>query len=77
MKNAESMAEVWKILDARYRQPDIVSGKLIRELLDVKFSSTAKQDCQKFIKLHSAYVKIRNNLKEIEMLLSEAWSHYQ
>ena len=68
VKNAETMAEVWRIQDARYGQPDIVSGKLIRELLEVKFSSTAKQDCQKFIELHSAYVKARNDLKEIEML---------
>ena len=59
VKNAESMAEVWKILDARYGQPDIVSGKLIRELLDVKFSAAAKQDCQKFMELHSAYNYIR------------------
>ena len=62
------MAEVWKILDARYGQPDMVSGKLIRELLDMKFSTAAKQDCQKFTELHSAYVKIRNNLREIEIL---------
>ena len=68
VKNADSMAEVWKILDARYGQPDIVSGKLIRELLEVKFSSTAKLDCQKFIELHSAYIKVRNDMKEIEML---------
>ena len=68
IKNAESMEEVWKILDSRYGQPDVVSGKLIRELRDVKFSSSAKQDCQKFIELYSAYVKARNDLKEIGML---------
>ena len=62
------MVKVWKTLDARYRQPIIVSRKLIRELLDLKFSSTAKQDCHKFIKVHSAYVRIRNDLKEIGML---------
>lgn len=62
------MAEVWKILDARYGPPNSVSRKLIRELLDVRFSIAAKQDCQKFIELHSAYIKIRNNLREIGML---------
>ena len=68
VKNAETMAEVWKILDARYGPPNSVSRKLIRELLDVRFSIAAKQDCQKFIELHSAYIKIRNNLREIGML---------
>ena len=46
----------------------MVSKKIIRKLLDVKFSAAAKQDYQKFIELHSSYVKIRNNLREIEML---------
>ena len=68
IKNALTMEEVWKILDARYGQPDIVSDKLIKELVDLKFTASAKHDCQKFIELYTAYIKARNDLKEIEKL---------
>ena len=62
------MEEVWKILDLRYGQPDIVSGKLIKELVDLKFTSSAKHDCQKFIELYTGYIKARNDLREIDRL---------
>ena len=62
------MDEVWKILDARYGQPDIVSAKLINKLVDLKFTAGAKHDCQKFIELYTAYIKARNDLKEIDKL---------
>lgn len=68
IKNALTMEEVWKILDVRYGQPDIVSAKLIKELVDLKFTASAKHDCQKFIELYTAYIKARNDLKEIEKL---------
>ena len=70
VKNAHSMEAVWKILDVRYGQPHVVSDKLIKELLGMKFTVSEKQDRQKFIKLHTAYIKARNNLEEIGQLES-------
>ena len=64
LKNCQSMAQVWRVLDEEYNQPLDLVNEVIRDLVDFKFSKTSTSDAQQFMELFDKYEQAKNDLEE-------------
>ena len=59
LKNCQSMAQVWKVLDEEYNQPLDLVNEVIKDLVEFKFSKASIFDAAQFMELYD-----RNDLVE-------------
>ena len=68
IKNLTTMAGVWSVLDARYGKVMELTKELISGLQCFAFSRQATNDSAKFLELHNEFVKVYNDLEQIDRL---------
>ena len=68
IKNLTTMAEMWGVLDARYGKVMELTRELISGLQRFTFSKQATTNGAKFLELHREWVKVYNDLSQINCL---------
>ena len=67
LKNAQTMAEVWTILDDEYLQHLDLVNDFTRDLISFKFTNPKAGSASKFMELYDCYERAKNDLKEASM----------
>ena len=68
IKNLTTMAKVWRVLDSRYGKVMELTKELMSDLQCFVFSEQATSNSAKFMELQNEFVKVYNDLKQIDRL---------